>query len=366
MKRKAKSIMTKVEKSKYNYGLPSDFSVDYEIISHDIALDTGYAHDAKEMYRHLKKYIKEPYVDVDCQLLAKELIGLPKKPLRYYFSLIVFKVCSDNEFATLQDTYPNKYLPIYMRGEPEQRIPAFIFEKAVIDGPVWRKEIAESVKKYFNPKKYKKPTPILIKYGRCGCYLENIEADEFIRENLKSGFQHTPWLDNDYHKALTNSPIRLRTDLTMSRFLNEIVTKTNEYTQEKTLSLDEFYEMWFHLIRFHLANKMEGGINEKKLKKIFNPKIKQFRINASPQNDFYLRNYADYLFELEKNKTVSVCRCCYSAFNYHGRRKYCPGKCKKSACNARGYRKNLTINRIKSKESTRQLREYYKSRNLIK
>jgi len=366
MKKKVESIKTKSEKKNYNYGLPVEFSLDYDIISHDVALDTGLMHSEKEIKKNLKKYIKESYVDVDCRLLAKQLIGLPKKPPRYHFSLIIFKVCSDNDFFDLLKAYPDKYMPIYMKGRIAKRADAFIFQQAVVNGPIWRKEIAENVKKYFNPEKYKRPLPILIKYGRCGCYTKNIEADEFIRDNLKSGLQHTPWLDYDYHRVLTNSPIRLRKDLTMNGFLQAVVTKANEYTQAETLSFDEVFEAWFHFMHFNLVLKKDNGINERKLKEVFNSKVAEFRTNASPQNDFYLKNYVNYLFELEEKKIISVCKCCYSAFDYHDRRKYCTDKCKKAACNARDYRKYLNIRREKSRESTRELREYYKSRNLEK
>ncbi len=357
MKKKVKSIKTRSEKKKYNYGLPAEFSLDYDIISHDVALDAGVVHKGADIWKNLTKYVKEPYVDVDCQLLAKELIELPQKPLRYHFSLIVFKICSDEDFVELQRTYPDKYIHPCMRGPMTERINNLIFQESVIEGPVWLTEVAENVKKYFNIKKYKKPIPILIKYGRCGCYIKNIESDEFIKDNLGGRLQHTPWIDKDYHNVFANAPIRLCTDLPMTNFLQAVATKVNEYTQDKTLSIDEFLETWLCFSSVNLAIKKGNNISGEKIKKIFNPKIERFRHDESSENDFYLKNYADYLFDFERQKIVSVCRWCYSAFDYNEKKKYCADKCAKSARNARSYERHAEKRRVKSRLLIKRARE---------
>jgi len=351
----------------YNYGLPKGFVLDYDIISLDAALDKSRNKPNKQtLQQDFNKYINEQQLDIDCQELAKELIGLPKKPLKYQLSFIVFKVLKRDELDKLMETYPDKYMPPISKGSIEQRVDYYRMHSMVVNSPRWKKQIEINIKLYFSKNKYKKPVPILIKYGRCGCYTKTILDNEYDKNHHGSWFQHSPWYDEDIHRVLAHSPVRLGHDLKMTEFLITAVRKVNEYAQKKLFAIEEVLDMWQYFVTVNLFLRQNSYVEPEFIKKYFNPKIEKFRKTKTLVNFFYLENYALFLQELEHREIINRCKGCHVAFDYDKKKRYCTDKCAKSARNSRSYERNRATRLVKARRSTRALRKFYKERGVIK
>jgi len=360
MKTRADNKSTKTKRC--NYNLPKGFVLDYDIISHDAPLDKSQHKPKIQTIRHdFNKYINERHLDVDYRILAKELIDLPEIPSRYHLSFIVFKVLRKEELDDLILAYPNRYLPPIEKGTAEQRLDAFKIHETLVKSPQWKGQIERCVKRYFNKNTYKKPIPILIKYGRCGCYSKSILDVEYDKKFHRCFFQHNPWFDGDYHRVFANSPIRLGADLKMTDFLIEIVTKVNEYAQRQLLSIEEICDMWQYFVTVNLDLRENGYVNPEFIKKYFNPKIEAFGSKPrSPEEYFYLVNYAHFAQELEYRKILKRCQRCHSACSYREDKVYCGPECRKSASGKRNYWKNVWKKRRISMLEMRETRRINK------
>ncbi|MCX5687371.1 MAG: hypothetical protein NTV71_01805, partial [Candidatus Omnitrophica bacterium] len=199
------------------------------------------------------------------------------------------------------------------------------------------------------------PMPCLIKYSICGCY----KGDDIMQDdvgNKNKYFQHSPWIDKDYHKVILNAPLRFRYDFKISDFCEAMVTKVNEYAQRRVFSLKEFSEMWSELlyIKYSLVN---NDIDTDELKEIFNAKIDLYKIKPTPQHDFYLQHYLDYLDDFEKGKILKRCRYCDKAFDFKDKKLYCNAKCARAAQNLRGYQRYTPTRKRTSRIRMRKYRQ---------
>ena len=124
----------------------------------------------------------------------------------------------------------------------------------------------------------------------------------------------------------------------------------------KLFSIEELFEIWYHFFRINWVFKRADKINEEAIKKLFNSKIELYSKKPGPQNDFYLKNYVDYLDELEKKNILKRCRNCNKAFNFKEKKRYCNSKCARAAQNWRGYQRFMFGRRKRAKILIRKSR----------
>lgn len=368
--------MSKKAKKVDNFGLPDGFVLDWDVISHqDLIGSDGDKADLDHVHDNFDQYVNEELIEIDCGSLIKEELGLSKKPHGYQYSLIVFKVLSEEDMRKLQRTYPERYQPLESRGTVEERFNSTLISLELIESDEWRQLIEYSISLFFNSKQYKKPVPILVRYGRCGYWYTSSQKPWHYSKNggliinrKPELFEHTPWEDEEYHKVFAYSPIRLRNNLRMTEFLSSVATKVNEYFEEEFFDSKELIENW-HLFKIVDSVLRETGtVKVDVFKKEFNLKISTYYNSKvlSPQHGFYLKHFVDCLDELQDKKILKRCEYCYKAFDWHDRKVFCTEKCRRSKNRRLDYYKNIVKRRDKSRLEMQDTRRYYKEMGVKK
>lgn len=352
-----------------NFGLPDEFTVVHEYIFNAYEFEDSLCLgdlSNREDFQKFKTVDYTNYTDkkrrmpwVDCRQEAKVFIGLPKKPYGYFLSLVVFWVIHENDFNRWNDSYRDFLDDDLIRFKDENT--------RCIDTTLWRHQITEAISNYFDDKRYRKPVPILIKYGRCGCFLDDSGIE--FREDKKGklyypkfdkkkgdyeyeqlpGYQHSPYSDDSYHQVWMKSPLRFSDALPMRGFLMPIVKQVNHYFQGMVLDLNELHSIWDLLteVKFRLNN---DTLDNDFITKEINVAIsscerlsEDFKFQKTPRFivDFYRRHYVDLVRDLASQGFGNQCKGCYGLFvPDNPRREYCPDSgCKRRRNNKIGNKK---------------------------
>lgn len=351
-----------MKRKSYNYGLPNDFMLHSFLVFQDIGFSQeGNKPSAITTLKDFESYLNEPYNSVNCQLLAKDFIGLPKLPIGYYFSLLVTLVVSIDDFKRLEKKYPSKYRAESLEFNSEH---SYGDQDLLAGVAVFKPSpelIKDEIKQYFNVKKYEKPVPVSIQYTKCGCYIEDVTIDAY-EEN---GWDEFIYEFDNYNKVSKNFPLRLNQFTKVDDFLLSVAGQVNEYSENKLLSGDRFIETAKLLMKMNLLSKL-NKLEASFVKDLLNPQIKTCRTNSTVENDFYLEHFIRFLDELEGKKVLKRCQHCYEAFKYHERRLYCTDKCGKVARNKRDYLKHIEKRRKNARKFNAELREFYKEKRDIR
>jgi len=364
--------------------LPDGFSLKYELVYQDSPI-TSLAADEFDLnnIENFNEYKHELYVPNNVVGINKTYANLPFNPVGYFFSVLVFKVTSNEDSEKWYELYPDK------RGN----LDCFECYSEEYGYKVWNNrwesEIQKSINKYFNAKKYKKPVPVLIKYARCGFYVDDSclqeEIDERVTLNndlfsdkLRNGktkvaicehglpwFQHCPYCDSNYHKIWMNSPLRINDDIHMFAYLMRLVSKVNFFAQSKLLDLDDLVEVWDILTYLNYTSRFQNKIYTDYIKSRVNPFIEQCQNVTSPQNDLILKTFTGYLDELHKNGHAKKCPKCSKAF-WDKKRTYCSEACRRSINRKKDYLKNIEQRRKSARKANKALREFYKEKGVKK